>query len=75
LAGVCFFFTTDYPGNQRGVGDLVDKDEEQPEAPLEDGEKSAEGEVGVVDDDDDSEAGQEVSLDGSLYVEEDDYKR
>jgi hypothetical protein len=42
---------------------------------LEDGEKSAEGEVGVVDDDDDSEAGQEVSLDGSLYVEEDDYKR
>lgn len=75
LSGLCFFYTSDYPGNQRGAGDVVDKDEEQPEAAVDDAEKSAEGEGGVNDVDDDSEAGQEVSLDGSLYVEEEDYKR
>lgn len=76
LAGICFFFTSDYvnekargAGFDKGVD--ADNDEEEPEA---DDEETDGGRVFEIitqrEDDEVSEFGQEVSLDGSLYIEE-----
>ena len=76
LAGITFLFTSDYVNEKARGADFVKgveagKDEEEPDA---DDEDDGGGRVFEIitrrEDDEVSEFGQEVSLDGSLYIEE-----
>jgi hypothetical protein len=76
LAGICFFFTSDYVNEKARGADLekgvvTGNDEEEPAVDDEEGDRGRVFEIVMQREDDEvSEYGQEVSLDGSLYIEE-----